>query len=132
MSSFGASVFLGQYAAIDDSDGSGMNLMDINTKQWSQECLNVSSGLYEITLVIKKSPNTEIVRLFLAATCMNRFKVLIMTEVQKSDLCIFLFIIFSVILLHSICNKARSVLKLSSRIDCCSNIFHSGIILRYK
>ncbi|XP_055928953.1 xylulose kinase-like isoform X1 [Argiope bruennichi] len=39
ISSFGATLFLGRYAAIDLSDGSGMNLLDINTKDWSEVCL---------------------------------------------------------------------------------------------
>lgn len=41
VSSFGATLFLGQYAAIDLSDGSGMNLLDIHTKDWSDICLEV-------------------------------------------------------------------------------------------
>lgn len=39
VSSFLASIFLGKYAPIDLSDGSGMNLLDIKTKQWSAKCV---------------------------------------------------------------------------------------------
>ena len=52
VSSFGASLFLGQYAAIDFSDGSGMNLLDINTHQWSQDCLDVSFDLPYLRFMI--------------------------------------------------------------------------------
>ncbi|ROI48970.1 Xylulose kinase [Anabarilius grahami] len=43
ISSFASSLFLGDYASIDFSDGSGMNLMDIFKKQWSQVCLNATA-----------------------------------------------------------------------------------------
>ena len=46
VSSFGATLFLGCYANIDYSDGSGMNLLDIAAKDWWDPALNVSKGMY--------------------------------------------------------------------------------------
>lgn len=39
LSSFVCSIFLGDYAGIDFSDGSGMNLLDIRKKAWDPRCL---------------------------------------------------------------------------------------------
>ena len=41
VSSLGASLLLGDYAAIDASDAAGMNLMDLRTKAWSDAALEV-------------------------------------------------------------------------------------------
>ena len=41
VSSLGASLLLGDYAAIDASDAAGMNLMDLRTRAWSDAALEV-------------------------------------------------------------------------------------------
>uniref|UniRef100_A0A5F8HF04 Xylulose kinase n=1 Tax=Monodelphis domestica TaxID=13616 RepID=A0A5F8HF04_MONDO len=40
LSNFAASLFLGSYTPIDYGDGSGMNLLNIRKKSWSQLCLD--------------------------------------------------------------------------------------------
>ncbi|CDW57196.1 xylulose kinase [Trichuris trichiura] len=41
VSSFLCTLFLGRYAPIDFSDGSGMNLLNLKTHMWAPECLKV-------------------------------------------------------------------------------------------
>eukprot|EP01083_Nonionella_stella_P043642 117745_1 len=48
ISSAMASIFIGRYAPIDLSDGSGMNLLDINSRTWSKKLLDATApGLEE-------------------------------------------------------------------------------------
>jgi xylulokinase len=42
ISSFMASLLLGDYAAIDHSDAAGMTLMDLHHRTWSPDALHVS------------------------------------------------------------------------------------------
>lgn len=51
ISSFLASLFLGDFAPIDWSDGSGMNLLNIHTKDWDDVLLEV--GWYSCFVIIK-------------------------------------------------------------------------------
>ncbi|KAH9420869.1 xylulose kinase [Dermatophagoides pteronyssinus] len=53
VSSFLASLFIGKYAPIDLSDGSGMNLLDIRRKQWSNDCVRSVSLNQEKDLIKK-------------------------------------------------------------------------------
>eukprot|EP00897_Mesotaenium_endlicherianum_P008578 jgi/Mesen1/7749/ME000407S06974 len=43
VSSFNASLLVGDYAAIDTSDGGGMNLMDLAARRWSPEVLQATA-----------------------------------------------------------------------------------------
>ncbi|MFX1393505.1 MAG: xylulokinase [Promethearchaeota archaeon] len=48
VSSFMASILLGKNAPIDHGDGTGMNLMNITTKQWDERALNATApNLYQ-------------------------------------------------------------------------------------
>ncbi|CAF0883135.1 unnamed protein product [Adineta ricciae] len=53
ISNFLATILLGEYAPIDLSDGSGMNLLDIRQHQWSNECLNACGKELEKKLSTK-------------------------------------------------------------------------------
>lgn len=44
VSSFGACLFRGAYCSIDESDGSGMNLMNIKTRKWEESLINACSA----------------------------------------------------------------------------------------
>ena len=48
VSSFLATLCIGDYAPIDYSDGSGMNLMNIYTKAWDPICLQVQALKHRI------------------------------------------------------------------------------------
>ncbi|CAI7735433.1 unnamed protein product, partial [Closterium sp. NIES-54] len=43
VSSFGASLLVGDYAPIDAADGAGMNLMDLRTREWVDVALEATA-----------------------------------------------------------------------------------------
>ncbi|XP_056868606.1 xylulose kinase isoform X1 [Takifugu flavidus] len=59
VSSFAASLFLGDYAAVDFSDGSGMNLLDIRSRAWSQVCLDATAPHLD-RLLGEPQPSTSV------------------------------------------------------------------------
>ncbi|XP_003968261.2 xylulose kinase isoform X1 [Takifugu rubripes] len=59
VSSFAASLFLGDYAAVDFSDGSGMNLLDIRSRAWSQICLDATAPHLD-RLLGEPQPSTSV------------------------------------------------------------------------
>ncbi|CAJ0865577.1 14065_t:CDS:2, partial [Entrophospora sp. SA101] len=60
ISSFLASIFLGRFAPIDIADGSGMNLLDINNKQWNDELLKICGNDCRIIPFTGDNPATLI------------------------------------------------------------------------
>ena len=46
--------YSGKYAPIDASDAGGMNLLDLNTMDWSQKCLDVSLRILHQLIILHK------------------------------------------------------------------------------
>jgi len=60
VSSYMASILLGKNAPIDHGDGSGMNLMNIETKQWDNKALNATAPSLKEKLPILSNSNEVI------------------------------------------------------------------------
>ena len=53
VSSAFASILLGNYAPIDHSDGSGMNILNIKTGTWSQKALKATTPKWNLNFEAK-------------------------------------------------------------------------------
>ena len=60
ISSFLASLFIGDYAPIEFGDGSGMNMLNIHEKTWDQNILNIIAPNLRDKLGEAVPPDTKI------------------------------------------------------------------------
>lgn len=69
VSSFMASLLVGEYVAIDHSDGAGMNLMDLHHRTWSPDALQVSPPSHMLFQFVRILIASSILRLKASRIC---------------------------------------------------------------